>query len=146
MFRTLQQLGVNTLVALATVVLIVPTLARPACACPTQSADDSSALSRCANRPVGACCEKPSASADDCCPGTGPCQCPGCQCSIAAPDAVPVRSLATPELSKHITPLDLSLISFAAIAEPAPQSIRTEQFLLQSPAAPLRALYCVWII
>jgi hypothetical protein len=147
MLRTLRKLGTFTLVALATFVLAVPTLALPTCACSAKAAAEKQSLPPCcAKQADGTSCEKPAAPADDCCSGDGSCECPGCNCSIIVPNSVATRAVVTPDPIKLVAPLDLAFDSFAQIAEPSLEFVRSEQLLLQSPAAPLRALYCVWII
>lgn len=148
MLRTCRQLGTRFLVTLAVFGLSVPTLFAAPCSCAHNAIEEQKPLPPCcAERLSDQACEPSVPATDDCCHSDGPCECPGCQCAIGAPDANTPPSIVTVANSdSEFLLLALPASSFALEAEQVFLLSHVQHRLADVPGVPLRALYCVWII
>lgn len=143
-----RQLGARSLVALATLGLVVPTMGSSPCACATRRAAVEKSLPPCcAKRAKSTCSDELAATSHTCCSDDAPCDCPGCHCSVRTPDAVTIGALVLPTNSiDQFAVLGVAADWRTATAESFSRAALAEQSLLRTPPLPLRALYCVWVI
>lgn len=147
-----RQLGARSLVALATLGLVMPTLGSSPCVCASKpTAVEESLPPCCAQRAKSTCCDDPAVASRTCCSegsqGDTPCNCPGCNCSVQSSDAVTVGAVIAPtDSNDQFASLAVAAEWLAVAAEPFSRAALAEQSLLRTPPLPLRALYCVWVI
>jgi hypothetical protein len=143
-----KQLAVRMIVALATFGLAVPMLFATPCACAHKQVEAKKSLPPCcAKRLASQHCTSSPTKPDNCCGGSGPCECPGCKCTLEALDATMApATVKLASLSTYFVPLAIPATISAISADQISLAAHTEQTLSRYSPVPLRALYCVWII
>lgn len=148
MLHFYRQIAVHFFVALATVALAVPTLFAAPCACSDKKAEVKQAVPPCCVQRLAAQnCDSHPTTSEDCCSGTGPCNCPGCKCAVQAPSAIAISSAVAP-IDPTVQALPVAFLSDACTTDLQQVSrlAHAQHKLAKSTPIPLRALYCVWII